>query len=149
MEGWSSDEFESYDSPPSSPTLEIEAEPELSPRPTHPVTVRIGAMMPNRKTSSERPMPQQVLDKVVNRIGDRLHGRRRETGDENVLIRVSLNMEKHPPAAMPPVPLGLSPLQVVRELKINHTFYMICMIFFSILLLFDRVEILVVFLRHS
>ena len=110
VEGWSSDEFETYDSPPPSPTLQVEAEPEV--RQSHPVTVRIGAMMPQRKAASERPMPQQVLDKVVNRIGDRLHGRRRDADDENVLIRVSLNMEKHPPAEMPPVPLGLSPLQV-------------------------------------
>ena len=53
----------------------------------------------------------QVFDKVVTRLG--LNKRDDVSSkNENMLIQVSLNMEKHPPAEMPPVPLGLNPLQV-------------------------------------
>ena len=47
VDGWSSDEFESYEAPSASQTLEIETAPQAATtaqRPT--VTVRVGNMMP-------------------------------------------------------------------------------------------------------
>ena len=68
----------------------------------------------------------QVLDKMVTRLGDKLNqrlGKRDDkTEDENMLIQVSLNMDKHPPAQMPPVPLGLNQLQVKDSLQ----FFFVC-----------------------
>ena len=71
-------------------------------------------------TLSHRQIPQ-VLDKMVARLGDkftaRLGNRPRDdqSDDDSMLIHVALNMDKHPPAQLPAVPLGLTQLQVCFE----------------------------------